>query len=509
MEDFISQMLLHARGIWKYRWLAVGVMWVVAGAGWIVVLRLPNDYQSSARVFVDTQSILKPLMAGMTSIPNVQQQVSIMSRTLLSRPNLERVLRMVDLDVDATTPRQRESQVEELAARLKITGTSTNDIYSITYGGDNPKQVHDVVQSLLTIFLEGSFKGKKGDSQQAIRFIDDQIKNYEQRLVAAENTVKEFKLRNSALLPRQGVDYSAQLAIASDALSTARIDLLEAEQARLAIQARINGDPQPAGVAARARTIVNPDIDARMAAINKNLDTLRLQYTDLHPDVIAARRLLAQLEARKIEESKQAERDGDPGRFYSPMLQQLKVALTEADAKVAAMRVRVHEYSVRHDRLQEQSNAVPEVESQLAQLNRDYEINKDNYEKLIARRESAKLSGDLSSSTEMMTFRIIDPPTMPVAPVGPNRRLFYSGVLVIALCAGLGAAFLISQVRPTFVSPSALREITGLNVIGTVSMSWTDAERRKLRRGQYLLGLAFAGLLSLYGAVMLSGFLTA
>ncbi|CUI02754.1 Lipopolysaccharide biosynthesis chain length determinant protein [Janthinobacterium sp. CG23_2] len=509
MEDFISQMLLHARGIWKYRWLAVGLMWVVACAGWLVVLRLPNNYQSSARVFVDTQSILKPLMAGMTSIPNVQQQVSIMSRTLLSRPNLERVLRMVDLDVNATTPRQRESQIDELAARLKITDTSTNDIYSITYAGDNPKHVHDVVQALLTIFLEGSFKGKKGDSQQAIRFIDEQIKNYERRLVAAENTVKEFKLRNSALLPRQGVDYGAQLAIASDALSTARIDLLEAEQARLAIQARINGDPQPAGSGSRARTIVNPDIDARIAAINKNLDTLRLQYTDLHPDVIAARRLLAQLEARKIEESKHAERDGDPGRYYSPMLQQLKVALTEADAKVAAMRVRVHEYTVRQERLQEQSNAVPEVESQLAQLNRDYDINKDNYEKLIARRESAKLSGDLSSSTEMMTFRIIDPPIMPVAPSGPNRRLFYSGVLAIALCAGLGAAVLVSQVRPTFVSPSALREITGLNVIGTVSMSWTDTERRKLRRGQYLLGLAFGALLGAYGAVMASGFFTA
>ncbi|RRR00869.1 chain length-determining protein, partial [Enterococcus faecalis] len=147
-------MQLHARGIWKYRWLAIGSMWIVAVLGWVVVLRLPNDYQSSARMFVDTQSILKPLMASMTTMPNVQQQVSIMSRTLLSRPNLERVLRMVDLDVDATTPRQRERQIDELAMRLKISGTSTNDIYSITYGGDNPKQVHDVVQALLTIFLE-------------------------------------------------------------------------------------------------------------------------------------------------------------------------------------------------------------------------------------------------------------------------------------------------------------------------------------------------------------------
>jgi polysaccharide chain length determinant protein (PEP-CTERM system associated) len=190
------------------------------------------------------------------------------------------------------------------------------------------------------------------------------------------------------------------------------------------------------------------------------------------------------------------------------MLQQLKVALTEADAKIGAISVRVLEYSARHARLQEQSKAVPEIESQLAQLNRDYEINKDNYEKLISKREAAKLSGDLSSTTEMMTFKIIDPPTMPIAPAGPNRPFLYTLVLCAALGSGAAAALMISQARPTFASPGAMRDITGLNVLGTVSMNWTAAEQLKRRRGQYLIGLSIGALLLVYSAVLASGLLT-
>ncbi|NGZ87090.1 XrtA system polysaccharide chain length determinant [Duganella aceris] len=501
MEELISQLISSLKGIWKYRWHAVSVMWVVAIAGWIKVALLPDDYQTTARVFVDTQSILKPLLAGMTSVPNVDQQVSIMSRTLLSRPNIERVMRMVDIDINSRTPREQQQQLEELMNKIRIGGTSQYDIYTISYSNPNPRLVRDVVQSLLTIFVEGSFKGKSGETRKAVQFIDDQIKAYESKLVAAENSLMEFKQKNNGLLPRQGIDYSSQLAQSSDLLNTARLELIEAEQARKAISSQISGDEPIVDAAMNPASIDNPEIDARINALNKNLDVLRMQYTELHPDIVAAKRLVAQLEARKIEESK-LKPAGDPGKNYSPMLQQLKVAQTEADARVASITARVQEYTIRHQRLLAQANAVPEVESALAQLNRDYMINKDNYEKLIGRREAAKLSGDLSSTTDMMTFKIIDPPMVPVSPTGPNRVLLYSLVMGGALLCGVAAALLVSQVRPTFLSPAELRERTGLVVLGTVSMNWTDAQKIRRRRGQYAFGAALGCLFTAYGAVL-------
>ncbi|CDG83265.1 XrtA system polysaccharide chain length determinant [Janthinobacterium agaricidamnosum] len=502
MEELIEQLLSSLKGIWKYRWHAVLVAWLVAIAGWSKVISMPDDYQTSARVFVDTQSILKPLLAGMTSVPNVEQQVSIMSRTLLSRPNVERVMRMVDLDLDARTARDHEQQLDELLSKIKIGGTNSYDIYTITYNNKNPKLVRDVVQSLLTIFVEGSFKGKKGDSDKAVQFIDEQIKNYEDKLNAAENLVKEFKIKNNLLLPRQGIDYGSQLWMSSDSLNNARLELVEAEQARNAINSQIAGDEPVLDLDTAPAAIDNPEIDGRISALNKNLDALRMQYTELHPDIISTKRLVAQLEQRKIEESKLKTANNDPGKNYSPMLQQLKVALAEADAKVASIKARVQEYAARYERLTAQSNAVPEVESQLSQLNRDYQINKENYEKLIGRREAAKLSGDLSSTTEMMTFKIIDPPTVPFTPVGPNRPLLLSAVLAGAVLAGAAAALLISQIRPTFLSPSELREVTGMAVLGTVAMNWTAAQRIKRRHSLYGFGLCLGGLFVIYGGVL-------
>lgn len=506
MEELISQLQLLARGIWKHRWYAMSVMWLCALAGWATVFTLPNDYQASARVYVDTQSILKPLLSGMTSVPNVEQQVSIMSRTLLSRPNVERVLRMVDLDVRSASARQHEKQVAQLTATIRISGTSTHDIYTISYRDRDPKLVRDVVQSLLTIFVEGSFTGKRNDTQQAVNFIDEQIRSYELRLVTAENALKEFKVRNTGLLPRQG-DYSAQLAEAADALTGARLEMAEAEQTRNTIRAQMGGGTPRKGKDRRPLRISNPDIDARIALVTRDLDALRLQYTEQHPDIIAARRLIGQLEARKAEEARHPYRDSDPGRNVSPMMQQLKVTLTDADAKLAALRVRVGEYAARHARLLEQNKAVPEVESQLARLNRDYQINKDNYEKLISRREAAKLSGELSSTTDMMTFKIIDPPTLPAVPVGPDRPALYTVAMLAAIAAGLLAAIMIGQARPTFASADELRELTGRSVLGSVSMTWTDVQQARRRRSRWLLGMSFGALLLLYGAVLASSLL--
>lgn len=502
MDQLVTQLISIAKGIWKYRWYSMTASWVVVLLGFAVVYTLPNNYQASARVFVDTQSILKPLLSGMTTIPDIEQQVSIMSKTLLSRPNVERVMRMVDLDVNAKSIQEKEAFVSALMSQIKITGTASHDIYSITYSNANPKLAKNVVESLLTIFIEGSFGDKKQDSANAVRFIDDQIKQYEEKLVNAENAIKEFKLKNNSLVLGREGDFGGKLLQAEDQLSQARLELTEAEQARNSIRKEIAAE-EPVVVTSNAQTAAaatsNPELDTRIEALNKVLDGHRLQFTDQHPDVIATKRLIAQLEARKIQEAKSRSTGSTIGRNYSPVLQQLKIALSDTEARVASMRARVEEYSVRVTRLRAMRSAAPEMEAQFAQLNRDYEVNKANYEKLVASRDAAKLSGDLSATTEMIAFRIIDPPTVPLKPTGPNRPRLFSIVFVGSLVAGLGIGFLLTQIRPTFVSLAHLREITGIPVLGSVSMNWTEAEKRRRKKSLYALTASFVGMLLLSG----------
>jgi uncharacterized protein involved in exopolysaccharide biosynthesis len=463
MAELQALLLTFLKAIGKYRWYAVGISWVVALAGWVVVYRMPDDYQASARVYVDTQSILKPLLAGMTNLPNVEQQVQFMRRTLISRPNVERVMRMVDLDIKTKSVEEHEKLVDELTAQIKVGGTERDDIYTITYNNPNPKLGKEVVQSLLTIFVEGSFGGKKQESDKAVQFIEEQIKSYEEKLAVGENALKDFKIQNMGLLPRQGTDYSSSLSDLTDKLNQAKLEYAESEQARNAIKRQIAGDDPATAAAtpsAEAET-ANSELDNRIQVLEKSLDQLRMQYTEQHPDIVASKRLLAQLQERKKEEGKS-----------------------------------------RLSRLRNQSTAVPEVEAQLSQLNRDYLINKDNYNKLVERREAARLSGDLTSATDMMSFRVIDPPNTPTLPIGPNRPRLMSAVFGVALLLGLGVAFLMSQIRPTFVTQAALRDTTGVPILGSIGMNWTAGQKVRRRRRLYAFSAAVAVLFTAYGGVM-------
>jgi protein tyrosine kinase modulator len=503
MEELITQLFVYLKGVWKYRWIAVTAAWIVAIGGWIIVYKLPDDYQASARIYVDTQNVLKPLMAGMTISPDLQQQVSIMSRTLISRPNVERIVRMVDLDIKAKDIKDQERLVKGLMDNIKLGAAGRDNLFTIHYNNQNPRLAKDVVQSLLTIFVEGGL-GDKQDSSSAIRFIDEQIQSYEEKLIAGENNLKAFKQKNIGMMPQQGGDYYAQLSSAAEDLNKTRLELREAEHARDAIKRQITGDEPVLLVdqSDSASSIVNVELDSRIDVLNKNLDSLRMNFTELHPDIISARRLIAQLEERKKEEAKLTKPSVDPGKNYSPMLQQLNVALAEAEADVASMRARVEEYTSRYDRLKSLSNAVPQVEAELAQLNRDYQVNKSNYEKLLERRESAKISGELGSAADLMSFRIIDPPTVSDIPVGPDRSKLFSIIFLGSLLVGIGIALVISQIRPTFHSQASLREITGRPILGSIPMIWTDQEKIKRKKRLYAFGLSLLSLLGLYSALM-------
>ncbi|BBL35903.1 hypothetical protein Nstercoris_02180 [Nitrosomonas stercoris] len=506
MSDLITQLLVYIKGIWKYRWVSVAAAWIIAIAGWFFVYKMPDNYQASARIYVDTQSILRPLMSGMTVAPNPDQQISIMSRTLISRPNVERIIRMVDLDLEITDEGSKERLITSLMGDIKLQTTGRDNIFMISYDDKDPELAKEIVQSLLTIFVEGGLEGKKQDSATALRFIDQQIAAYEDKLIAAEAALTAFKQKNIGFLPGQSGDYYSQLVAAAEELEKARLALLEAEQARDAVKKQVTGDDLVLLLEVgevSPQSIVNPEIDSRIQSLNTNLDNLMLNFTEQHPDVIATKRLIAQLEERKVEEAKLMGVVNNQGRNYDPMMQQLNIALTEAEAQVASMKARVGEYEARYERMKSMSNTVPAVEVEMQQLNRDYNVNKANYEKLLERRASAEISGELTSTSGLMSFRIIDPPTVPEQPSGPDRKKFLTLVLLGALSGGIGLAFVISQVRPTFHSQITLRELTGLPILGTVPMIWTEKEKVKGKRRVYIFAISWLMLITCYTALLI------
>lgn len=524
MQELLQQVIVVLRGMWKFRWPGLVVAWVVAAIGVVAVWKIPDQYEASARLYVDTDSILKPLMSGLAVQPNVDQQIGMLSRTLISRPNIEKLIRMADLDLKAASKGDQDRLVESLMTDLQIRTANGVNLYTMNYRNSEPEKAKRVVQSMVSIFVESGLGASRKDTDSAKTFLAEQIKTFEGKLEEAEARLKEFRLRNLSL-QLDGKDAAGRLAEIGAQLEEARLQLREAENARDAARQQLAAERSQGGATSTtqsllqesALSVATPELDARIEAQKRNLDGLMQRYTDQHPDVVTTRRLIAELEVQKKKEVAELRRvammtqaaAGPAAANSSLAAQELGRMLASAEVQVASLRARVSEYSARYAAAKESLKVAPQVEAEAAQLNRDYAITKKNYEDLVARRQSAVMSGELDVASGVAEFRLIDPPRVTPKPVAPNRMLLLPMVLLAALGAGLGVAFAASQLRPTFGDADQLRLSTGLPLLGVVTMLVTEADRRRQRGSLLRFVAASGGLVGLFVAGLVAMTLTA
>ena len=517
MDELISQVSIIARGIWKHRWPGLLVAWVVAAIGAAVVLWVPDKYEASARIYVDTQSILKPLMSGLAVQPNVEQQVAMLSRTLISRPNVEKLIRMADLDLGEKSKDAQEALVERVTKSLEIKNTGRDNLYTLGFRDPSPDKAKRVVQSRVSIFVESSLGDTRKDSDTAKKFIDEQIKTYVAKLEEAESRLKQFKLRNMEVATADGKDMSSRLGEVGDQLNQARLELREAENARDAAKKQLESEKtQSASISSRsllqesATSIATPEIDSRINAQKSSLDGLLQRFTDQHPDIISARKLIKDLEDQKkkevIELRKVAMATPVASATSSLAYQELSRLLVTSEIQVASLRARVNEYESRFGRARVMMKSAPQIETEFSQLNRDYAIHKKNYEDLVARRESAVLSGDLEGTSGVADFRLIDPPRVSPQPVAPNRLLLLALALLISIGAGMATAFVASQLRAVFFDAHTLRDFVGLPLLGVVTLVANESLRTREKSDFRRFVFASSGLIGVFitGIVVLA-----
>lgn len=516
MDQLLGQVLNIFKRMWKYRWIGLGVSWVAGVVGAVVVFMLPDRYEASAKIYVDTQSILKPLMSGLAVQPNVEQQVTMLSRTLITRPNVEKLVRMADLDLKNQSKAQQDSTIDTVTAALSIQSTSRDNLYTLGYRDNDPETAKRVVQALVSIFVENSLGASRKDSSTATTFINEQIKSYEAKLEEAEGRLKEFRLKNLSRLGPDGKDAAAHLSELSGQLERARLEYREATNARDAARAQLEVEKRGGGGLSTTQSILQesninlatPEIDARLADSRRNLDALLQRFTEQHPDVIALRKLIKDLEEQRKKELVELRRaashtplaQGNSGG--SAAAQELSRILATAEVQVASLRARVDEYSSRYAAAMAAVRNAPQLEAEAAQLNRDYAIHKKNYEDLVQRREQAAMSGELDVASGIADFKVIEPPRASPKPVAPNRLLLLAGAMAAALFAGVFTTFAVSQLRPVFFDANDLRSKVDLPILGVVTRLVSDADRARQRVDLVRFAVGTGGLVILFAIAL-------
>lgn len=496
LHETVAKVSNAFRIIWQRRMAAVLAAAALCAFGWPAALMLPDKYEARARVYVDTKSMLRPLLRGLAVDNDIAQEFALVTRrTLLSRPNLERVLREADLDLRFKDRHEVEMAIRDLSLKINVIGDAQESIYTIIYSHSDPQAAYRVVRSLLNIFIESSLGASRSDTDLTRNFLEKQIDEYEAKLLEAEERLKEFKQKNIGWMPTEAGGYYQRLEQTKTNYRNAQLALREAERRRDALRTQLEAASGYNASLPGTQAAASP-LDGRIQALEERLDELRLQYTEHHPNVVAVKASLDELRAQRMRERGKGNKAVFTGRLQGQTYPDLQLDLGRAEADVAALHVRVEQFRGEVAELSKAIDTIPAVEAELARLNRDYEINKTNYDALVARRESAKISREAEQNTDEVQFKIIEPPTVPLVPLGPNRIVLLTGVLFAAIGGGAAFAWAMVQIHPTFDSVATLRLSSEFPVLGGVS---------RLQSTRYLAQRRFGLFAFVFGVAMLIG----
>ncbi len=504
MYNMIDKLLFGIWGVWRFRWLALLVAWLIALAGWTIVYKMEHKYLSSARIYVDTNEVLEPLLQGLAIQPNVKDRVALMSKTLLSRPNLEVLIDNSGLSGPTGSAAGRQALISQLEGDINIYDASgSQSLYTINYAHADPAIARQVVASLIDIFVDRNLGEEREDDVAAQRFLDARIVEYEGRLEAAEKRLANFKRRNAGSMPGEAGGYFQRMEAARDKLRTASLSLREVRNRRDELRRQLQ-NKEPVLVSSNPDYV--PQDVARIRSLQDQLDNLRVRYTDRHPQVAQLRETIAELQEARTRTDDTGGSVGERRNTGVPSLahQQVSTMLAESEARMAELSVRVSQYQSEFDELNATIDSIPQVEARLAQLDRDYATVRDQHTTLLGRREAARLTEAVKEKSDNVTFRVVDPPFVQDRPAIPNKKLLNIAVLVAALGAGAGLAFLLAMLSPVFFHKRGLSMVAGVDVLGAVSLNRSASARLAglLGTGIYA-GLALLLIAVLPGLIML------
>ncbi|ABC23913.1 lipopolysaccharide biosynthesis [Rhodospirillum rubrum F11] len=460
MNAIFEALLSHVPAMWRRRWIVMVVAWVACLVGWGAVALIPNVYSTATTVYVETESLLRPLLQGMT-IDVGTDKLRIMNQTLTSRPNLEKVVRVVGLG--GSSPADFNAAVTKVQKDISVRMSERNNTFTISYGARDPEVAFRVVDTLLTIFVESNLGFARQELDVAREFIGKQVKEYEERVAEAERKLADFKRENTEFLPGASTyrEYLDGLRRETAAIAAEIADT----KAKVASMTTQLGDLKPM-VPSGGAAAMSP-LQMRVEQMRASLDDLKLRYTEKHPAMEETRRQLAILEDRLRSEGGSSA--GGMGAIPNPVYENVRMEKVALTAQIAALENRFTRKTEEVAQLEAKAPRVPEVEAEFTRLTRDAELVRRQFEELQARQEAAKLSQSREMEAEKVQFRVINPPQKAQHPSGIKRSLLITAVLFGGLGLGLALTFLISAMQSTFYSPYRIIHALGVPVIGTIS----------------------------------------
>lgn len=479
-----------------YRKVLVFASLVVA----LVVLGLgfmwPKGFTSTTTILVEDKKTIQPLMQGAAVATAVADRSRLAREIIFGRKIMNQVLEEAGWMKNNPTPMEQEKIIEELTKRTTISGLGKG-LIKIEYKDDDPQRAFKTTRKYAELFISESLSTQVEESRDAFEFIDKQTQEYHDKLLKAEEQLKEFRSANLDARPGTDADVSARLNALQTRIEQASQDLKEAEVKKQSLEKQLSGEAEVATALSR-----EGQYRTRVAELQSRLETLRLSYHDNYPDVIQIKHQIEDLNQAIAEERQRREAAKASGRVVvdegvinNPMYQQLKQELSQTHVNIETLSTRVDEAKRKLQLELERGRRIHGGEAILAELTRDYQVNRDIYQDLLRRRENARVSMSLDKEKQGLTIKIQEPATLPLSPSGLRFLHFVIAGLVLGAVLPLGLLYAKLQMDPRLRLGISIAEKHKTPLLAVVPHLWAPAETQAVRRDLAWFALAVHALL--------------
>lgn len=486
-HPMVAPFVPHVFGVLRYRGKAVLFACLLAPVLWAMILMLPPEFRAVSKVSVDTERLVRPLLQGLTVNDDVMSEVQMMAWLLKSRPQLEKLARQADLDIQVTTDAEFNALLEGLSSKITIGRDPVQGVFTIGFEDANRDKALRINKILLNNFVEDTVGSGQEDEKHAEDTLRGEIEDYERRLTEAEIRLKEFRQENVGLMPDDRGDYYQQLTNAMDALSASQSELRLANRRARTLQLQLDGE-QPVfgfGNSSSGARNVSSRHDARIQELESRLNSLLVEYTERHPEVVRTQTSLDELRVLREKDIESAPLPTDPttGNInLNPIYQNLRIQLNSVEVEISNLQGVVAERKATVDNLKRLVDVVPEVEAQLNRLNRDYDVVNNRYQAMLERWESLQTSKRVASDSSSVQFRIVEPPFVPLTPEGPPRGPLLFVVTILAAMVGVGIAVVLHLINPAYHTTQHLASHLQMPLVGTIARLQNEAQLLSRRR---------------------------
>jgi polysaccharide chain length determinant protein (PEP-CTERM system associated) len=436
----------------RRKWpIVLSVIVIAAAASWWIH-RLPDRYRSQALLLVVPQGVPETFVRSTVTTRGNDRLQSI-TQQILSRTELERIIREFDLYADRRKTAAMQDIVDSMRTRDIEIRPVKGDAFRLGFAAESPDVAMRVVERLVSLFIVQTSVDRAALADGTDQFLEAQLEDARRKLIDNETRLAEYRRRHNGELPTQleanvrGLhNTEMQMQVLADSLNRDR-------DRHLMLERSLKDATLSTLMEARARVgagdTSNPTATERLARAEAALKDMQSTLTEQHPDIVTMKQTIAEL--RRRTESEGARQVESAEANAADELRQSR--LEEWRTELSAVEGQIAQKVAEGERLrgvlfnyQRGIEVAPTREAELAALTRDYDTLQQTYRGLLAKKQESGIAANLERQQIGAHFKVLDPARLPEQPFTPNRARLYA----FAVLGGFGIGLILAVILERF-----------------------------------------------------------